>query len=58
LIDVSLGAGLRLYGRSYVTLAAHAQVADPYVAIHIVDTVGATSGHPNLLLTLTVGAWL
>jgi len=58
LVDVSLGAGLRLYGRTYLTLAAHAQVADPYVAIHIVDTVGATSGRPNLLLTLTVGAWL
>jgi len=58
LIDVSLGAGLRLYGRSYLTLAAHAQVAEPYVAIHIVETVGATSGRPNLLLTLTVGAWL
>jgi hypothetical protein len=58
LIDVSLGAGLRLYGRSYLTLAAHAQVAEPYVAIHIVDTVGATAGRPNLLLTLTIGAWL
>ncbi len=58
LIDVSLGAGFRLYGRSYLTLAAHAQVAVPYVVIHIVDTVGATSGRPNLLLTLTVGAWL
>jgi hypothetical protein len=58
LVDVSLGTGLRLYGRSYLTLAAHAQVAAPYVAIHIVDTVGATSGRPNLLLTLTIGAWL
>ncbi len=58
LIDASLGAGLRLYGRAYLTLSAHAQVAAPYVAIHIVDTVGATSGRPNLLLTLTVGAWL
>ncbi len=58
LIDVSLGAGLRLYGRTYLTLAAHAQVAEPYVAVHIVDTVAATSGRPNLLLTLTVGAWL
>jgi hypothetical protein len=58
LLDASLGAGLLLYGRSYLTLAAHAQVAEPYVAIHIVDTVGATSGRPNLLLTLTVGAWL
>jgi len=57
LIDVSFGAGLRLYGRSYLTLAAHAQVAEPYVAIHILDTVVATSGRPNLLLTLTVGAW-
>jgi hypothetical protein len=58
LLDVSLGAGLRLFGRSYLTVAAHAQVAEPYVAIHIVDTVAATSGRPNLLLTLTVGAWL
>ena len=58
LIDINLGAGLRLHGSSYLTLAAHAQVAEPYVAIHIVDRIGATSGRPNLLLTLTVGAWL
>jgi hypothetical protein len=58
LIDASLGAGLRLFGRSYLTLAAHVEVAEPYLAIHIVDRVGATSGRPNLLLTLTVGAWL
>jgi hypothetical protein len=58
LIDFSLGAGLHLYGRSYLTLALHAQVAEPFVAIYIVETVGATSGRPNLLLTLTVGAWL
>ena len=58
LLDATLGAGLRLGGRYYLTVAAHAQVAEPYVAIHIVDRVGATSGRPNLLLTLTVGAWL
>jgi hypothetical protein len=58
LIDMSLGAGLRLHGRSYLTLAVHAQLADPYVAVHIVDRVAATSGRPNLLFTLTVGAWL
>jgi hypothetical protein len=58
LIDVSLGAGLRLYRRSYLTLAAHVHVAEPYVAIYLVDRVAATSGRPNLLLTLTVGAWL
>jgi hypothetical protein len=58
LLDVSVGAGLRLHGRSYATLAMHAQLTEPYVAVHIVDRVGATSGRPNLLLTLTVGAWL
>jgi len=58
LIDVSVGTGLRLAGRTDVTLAAHAQVAEPYVAVHIGDTVGATAGRPNFLLTLTVGTWL
>ena len=58
LLDGSLGAGLRLRGRYFVTLAAHVHVAEPYVAIHFVDEVVATSGSPNLLLTFTVGAWL
>ena len=58
LLDGSLGAGLRLSGRTYVTLAAHAQVAAPYVAIRFGNEIVATSGRPNLLLTLTVGAWL
>jgi hypothetical protein len=58
LADGSLGAGMRLRGRYYLTLAAHVQVAAPYVAIHFMDTVVATSGRPNLLLTLTIGAWL
>jgi hypothetical protein len=57
-VDGSLGAGLRVYGRYYLTLAAHVQLAVPYVAIHFVDTLVATSGRPNLLLTLTAGAWL
>jgi hypothetical protein len=58
LLDVSMGAGLRVFGRSFLTLAIHAQVAQPYAAVHIIDRVAATSGRPNLLLTLTVGAWL
>jgi hypothetical protein len=58
LMDGSLGAGWRLTHRTYVTLAAHVQIAAPYVAIHILDAVAATSGRPNFLLTLTVGAWL
>ena len=58
LLDGSLGAGLRLPDRYTLTLAAHVQMADPYVAIHFVDKVVATTGRPNLALTLTVGAWL
>jgi hypothetical protein len=58
LLDGSVGARVGLPGRAFFTLALHAQVAEPYVAVHIADTVVATSGRPNLLLTLTVGAWL
>ena len=58
LFDGSIGAGLRLHDRFYLTVAAHAQMAEPYVAIHFVDAVVATSARPNLLLTLTLGAWL
>lgn len=58
LLDGSVGAGLRLYGRTYLTLAFHARVTQPYIAIHVVDTVAGTTGRPDYLLTLTVGAWL
>jgi hypothetical protein len=57
-MEGNLGARLRLTGRYYVTLAAHVQMAEPYVAIHFADTLVATSGRPNLILTLTMGAWL
>ena len=36
--------GCVLPGRYHLTLAAHVQVAEPYVAIHFVDTLVATSG--------------
>lgn len=58
LADVGLGAGLRLSHRTFLTLAAHAQIAAPYVAVHLVDTVAGTSGRPNLVGVLTLGAWL
>jgi hypothetical protein len=58
LLEASVGARLRLPGRYHLTLAAHLQMAAPYVAIHFVDTLVATSGRPNLGLSLTVGAWL
>ena len=56
--DASVGAWLHLPGRYYVSLAGHVQLAEPYVAIHIMDAIVATSGRPNLVVTLTVGAWL
>ena len=58
LIDGGLGTSLQLHDRFYASLAAHAQMAEPYLAIRFADTVVATSARPNLLLTLTVGAWL
>jgi hypothetical protein len=58
LVEGSVGARVHLPGRTFFTLALHAQVAAPYVAVHIGDTLVATTGRPNLLLTLTVGAWL
>ena len=58
LVDVGLGASLRLRDRFYLAWAAHVQMAEPYLAVRFVDAVVATSGRPNLLATLTIGAWL
>ncbi len=58
LLDGGSGIGLRLWGPTYLTLGAHAQVAAPYVAVRFLDTVAATSGRPNVLLVFTMGAWL
>jgi hypothetical protein len=57
LVDGSLGLGTRLPERYSVAVAAHVQVAEPYVAIHFADSVVATTGRPNLAFTLAVGAW-
>jgi len=58
LLDASVGARLSLPARFYVALASHVQFAAPYVAIHVLEPVVATTGHPNLLFALTVGARL
>jgi hypothetical protein len=58
LIDGGLGAFLGLRDRFYVAAAANVQVAEPYVAIRFLDAVVATTARPNLLLAVTVGAWL
>jgi hypothetical protein len=58
LVDAAFGCQLRLPDRFYLSVAGHAQLAEPYLAVRFVDTVVATSGRPNLLLTFTIGAWL
>jgi hypothetical protein len=57
-VDAGFGTQLRLPDRFYLSLAAHAQLAEPYLAGRFVEKVVATSARPNLLLSLTVGAWL
>lgn len=58
LLEGSVGIGLRFLERYYSTLSMHAQLAEPYLAVHFVDRVVAKTGRPNLLLSLTVGTWL
>jgi len=58
LLETGGGAELRLPGQYYVIAAAHVQVALPYVAVYFGDEVVGSSGRPNLLLSLAVGAWL
>jgi hypothetical protein len=54
--DASVGVRLPWSDRFYSTLATHAQLAEPYAAIHVVDAVVAKTGRPNLMLALTLGA--
>lgn len=58
LFEASAGARLNWSERYQLTLAAHAQLAMPYVRVRIVDSVVATSGRPNLLLSVALGGWL
>lgn len=57
LVEASLGAAFRLSQRYAVLLSGHAQLAQPYVAIHFGDQKVASSGRPNLLVSLTLGVW-
>jgi len=57
LAEASLGAAFDLSRHYSLTLAAHAQLAEPYVAIYFADRRVASSGRPNLLMSLTVGVW-
>ncbi len=55
LLDAGAGARIGLPARVYLTMTGHVQLAEPYVAVHVVDAVVAITGHPNVLLTFTVG---
>jgi hypothetical protein len=58
LVDASAGLRFGLTRPYYLALELHAQLAEPYVAVHVADSVVATTGQPNLLLSLTLGAGL
>lgn len=58
LLEGSFGVRLPIVGPYFSTFSSHVQLAEPHVAIHVPDSVVATSGRPNLLLSLTVGAGL
>jgi hypothetical protein len=58
LLDGGIGIEIALAERFEVSLAAHAQIADPYPAIRFDRSVVATSTRPSLLFILTIGAWL
>jgi hypothetical protein len=58
LFDGGAGTRLRLRDRLFLSLDFHAQMAQPRVAIRLVDDVVAHSAGPNLLVSVAVGAWL
>jgi hypothetical protein len=58
LLEASAGLRLWLAQRTHLTLAAHVQVAEPFVDIRVGNAGSATTGRPNLLLTLALGEWL
>src|SRR5690606_29655411 len=58
LVEASVGTDWQLSDRYYSSVAAHVHVAQPSASVHIVDKVVATTGRPNLALTLSFGAWL
>ena len=58
LLDGGVGMGIALAERFEITLAAHAQIANPYPAVRFTKSVVATSTRPSLLFILTIGAWL
>jgi hypothetical protein len=58
LLDGGFGTWVSLRDRFHLAVAAHLQMAEPYLGVRFAGSVVATSARPNVLLTLTMGAWL
>ncbi|MFL5306180.1 MAG: hypothetical protein ACJ8F1_13260 [Polyangia bacterium] len=58
LVDLGLDVARNLPEPLFLSLGAHAQLAEPSVGVRFADSIVATSGLPNLVVTATVGAWL
>jgi hypothetical protein len=58
LADAGVGMWLDLGQRYELAIEAHAQLVEPYPVFRFLDTNVASSGRPNLLLTLALVAWL
>jgi hypothetical protein len=58
LLDGGFGTWIALRDRFHLAIAAHLQMAEPYVGVRFVGSVVASTARPNVLLTLTMGAWL
>jgi hypothetical protein len=57
LVDLGLDVALHLPEPLFLSLGAHAQLAEPYVGVRFADAIVATSARPTLLMTATAGAW-
>ena len=57
-LEATAGVRLRLAPRTHLTAAVHVQVAQPYLDIRVVNAGPATTGRPNVLVTLALGQWL
>lgn len=58
LLNAEVGTAVALADHYLLTLSANVQLAQPYPAIRFNGSTVATNARPNVLLVLTIGAWL
>ncbi len=58
LLEGTLGADWNLSDRYYSSLTAHVHMTQPSAAVYVLDELVATTGRPNLAISLSFGAWL